>query len=272
MFGKGNKGAKPLSIAKTDGDDLGPFPAEVDTNPSQSRAQERALRAVSIVAIVSGMMNIALIMLLIMLFPLQKVFPYLVTFKSQDAQVVSIEPMDVTSPGALYATEDAVRDYITQRHSFVPVESAMKAQWGPGSRLAARTGVEIFQKFNEAIKAESTRMMAAGYTRSVTINSVQRIAQDTWQINFTTTDSLPTNGGTLTAQGAPGVKPTDGQGFGQAEAIAASQASVPTESSQTWIATMRVDFEPQRITYDKRLLNPLGFTVTDYSVSRTVRN
>lgn len=274
MFGKGNKGEKSVSIAKATDveadvktDDLGPFPQEVDSNPSQSRTQERALRAVSIVAIVSGMMNIALIMLLIMLFPLQKVFPYLVTFKSQDNQVVTIEPMEVGAPGMLYATEDSVRDYITQRHSFTPIEAVMKAQWGPGSRLAARTTAELYQKFQDPARAETERMMTAGYSRTVDINSVQRIASDTWQINFTTVDTLPTAGGTMTPPGLPLPQNPDGQSFAAAQA-AAQQTPVPSVSKQTWIATMRVAYSPQTVTYDKRLLNPLGFTVTDYSVSR----
>lgn len=272
MFGKGKTtGDAPISIAKTEGDDLGPFPSEVDSNPSRSRTQERALRAVSIVAIVSGMMNIALIMLLIMLFPLQKVFPYLVTFKSQDNQVVSIEPMNMDAPGGLYATEDAVRDYVTQRHSFVPIEDTMKAQWGPNSRLAARTSVELYQKFTDPSRNEIQRMMTAGYNRTVEINSVQRISADTWQINFTTSDTLPTRGGTMTPAGITPQESTPNQSFGEAVAQA-QQPQVPAVNKQTWVATMRVTYEPQRITYDKRLLNPLGFTVTDYSVSRTVRN
>lgn len=282
MFGRGKEkavAAPPVTLKK-DGDDLGRYPNDVDSNPSQARAQERALRAVSLVAIVAGMMCVALIMLIITLLPLQKVYPYLVTFKNQDNQVVSIEPMSANAPGMLYATEDAVRDYVVQRHGFTPSAAVMTAQWGPNSRLAARSGAELFAKFTAASKEETTRMMTLGYARTITINAVNRISADTWQVDFTTHDQLPTSGGTLTPQAvagapadggsaptAPSATGTSGSGF----AGGAAATSATAVNNQSWVATMRVDYQPQRITYDKRLLNPLGFTVTDYSVTRSTR-
>lgn len=285
MFGK-KKSAPPaaVSLAKNPSndvvtDDLGRFPAEVDSNPSRERAQERALRAVSLVAIVAGMMCIALIMMIITLFPLQKVYPYLVTFKDQDNQVVSIEPMSIEAPGMLYATEDNVRDYVIQRHTFVPIVATMSAQWGADSRLAARTTPDLYAKFADAARSETERMMTAGYARTLDINSVNRIAADTWQVGFTTYDALPTNAGTLSAApftagqpGSPVTGPAPAPGTSAfAAAQEQAQQTVERTNNQTWIATMRVDYLPQNVTYDKRLLNPLGFTVTDYSVSRSAR-
>lgn len=275
MFGKKkNEAAAPVATPSVDlskaapehkPDDLGRFPGEVDINPSRTRSQERALRAVSLVAIVSAMMNIAMIMLMITLFPLQKVYPFLVTFKSQDNQVVSIEPMAMNAPGILYATEDSVRDYVVQRHSFVPIVATMNERWGPNSRLAARSSKELFAKFSEASKTELTQMMSAGYDRRIDINSVQRIGEDTWQVNFTTHDVLPGNAGTLTGNTAFGSQPsTSGIGTPGAPTVPV----VSQQNDQNWVATMRVTYAPQNVTYDKRLLNPLGFTVTDYSVSR----
>jgi type IV secretory pathway component VirB8 len=249
----------------------------VDNSPSKSRAQERALRAVSIVAIVSAMMNVALIMLVITLFPLQKVFPYLVTFKNQDNQVVSIEPMDIDQPGILYATEDNVRDYVTQRHSFIPNKTIMEARWGSGSKLYARTSNELYQQFANPARDETKRMLDSGYQRTVDINNVQRLPStsdgETWQVNFTTHDSVPTQGGTLS--GGTLSNPTaigqNAAGFGPAPGAPVDLAptTAPSVNDQTWVATLRVKYEPQRVTYSQRLVNPLGFTVTDYSVSAT---
>lgn len=281
MFGKEKKAAAvpaTVSLDKPEGDDLGRFPADVDGSPSRSRAQERALRAVSIVAIVSGMMNVALIMLVFTLFPLQKVYPYLVTFKSQDNQVVSIDPMNITAPSMQYVTEDNVRDYVVQRHSFTPIEAAMKAQWGVGSKLWTRTVPDLYQTFADPAKNETGKMMQAGFKRTVDITQVTQVAADTWQVNFTTTDALPTTGGTLMggSYGNGGV--TQDQAFGippqpyNPQASAAPAPTLPPVGKQNWVATMRVTYQPQRVTFDKRLLNPLGFTVTDYSVSRNTRN
>lgn len=287
MFGKGkDKGAPPAMSLEKDRpeDDLGRFPGEVDTNPTKERALERALRAVSLVAIVAGLLCVALTMLLITLFPLQKVYPYLITFKTQDNQVVSIEPVSIDAPGILYATEDNVRDYVIQRHTFVPIEAVMKQRWDKDSRLAARTAPDLYAKFADASKSETTQMLTAGYARTLDLNSVNRISADTWQVAFTTHDALPTNGGTLSAPPfkvgqrdgdgnvvAPtGPAPAPGtSAFAQAQEQA--NQAVEKTNDQTWIATLRVEYRPQNVTYDKRLLNPLGFTVTDYSVSRSAR-
>lgn len=268
MFGKKSKTAKSgVDLAKNgpDGaDDLGRFPAEVDSNPSRARSTEKALRSMALGLTVSGMMNIALIMLVITLFPLQKVFPYLVTFKSQDNQVVQIEPMALDAPGMLFATEDNIRDYVVQRHTFVPIEDTMKQRWGGASRLAARTDPELYARFASAATDETKQMLGAGYARTIDINSVQRIGGDTWQVNFTTHDSLPTSAGTLTGASAFGNQPSTVGTPGNPTLPTIAQVQ-----DQNWITTLRVTYRPQNVTYDKRLLNPLGFTVTDYSVSRT---
>lgn len=286
MFGKAKKGAGSVDLAKTGAvdpvapatDDLGKFPAEVDSNPSQSRSQERALRAVSIVAIVSAMMNIALIMLVITLFPLQKVFPYLVTFKNQDNQVVNIEPLDITQPSLVFATEDNVREYVSLRHTFIPNKELMEARLGAGSKLYARTSQELYRAFASPTVDESKRMLAAGIKRDVEINNVQRLPQsggagETWQVNFTTRDSVPTVGGTLSggtlSNPTPQAERLAGFGVQPGEASGVVPTVAPAVTEQTWIATLRVNYEPKRITYDQRLINPLGFTVTDYSVSAT---
>jgi type IV secretory pathway component VirB8 len=274
MFGKG-KNQKPVVAVKEDiGDDLGRFPSEVDGNPGVAKSTEKALRAVSIVAIVSGMMNVALIMLLITLFPLQKVYPYLVTFNDKNEQVVNIQPMEMGAPGMLYATEDAVRDYIVQRHSFTPIDAVMSAQWGKGSKLWSRTSPQLYAAFASPAQDETRKMKEANIQRTVKINTVTRLADDLWQVKFTTDDAAPTNGGTLTGGSAPAfgsapvAAPVVGANtsFAPAQPVVAAPAE-PSVITTRWVATMRVTYEPQRVTYNERLLNPLGFTVVDYSVA-----
>lgn len=261
LFNKGDNAGRVV-IAK-DGDDLGPYPADVDNEPTQQRILERALRNVSIATLVSGMMNIALIMTLVTLFPLQRVQPFLVTFKNQDNQVVAVEPLSMDAPGILYMTEDNVRDYVVQRHRFVPIASQMEAQWGKDSRLAARTEKELFAKFEQSSKLELEKMMTGGYNRRIEIESANRLSDDTWQVNFKTIDSLGGKNGTLTADPAQALN-----NAAQRDPNAIINANLtPQDTIQNWVATMRVEYVPQEITFDKRLLNPLGFTITDYAVT-----
>lgn len=244
-----------------DGDDLGPYPSDVDNNPTQQRILERALRAITIVATVEGLIIVALVMMIIAIFPLKEVYPYLVTFKGNEQQVVSIEPIAVDAPGIEYATEANVRDYVVQRHAFKPVETAMDAQWGPESRLAAMTEKAEFKEFETASELEKARMMQSGFSREIKIESAAMIRPDTWQVAFTTYDSLGGHNGTLTADPTQSVDPAQGP-----TAIMTADLT-PRSTPKRWLATMTIDYHPQNITYEKRLLNPLGFTVTDYSVT-----
>jgi len=244
-----------------DGDDLGPYPADVDNNPTRQRVLERALRNVTISTAILGFVCVALVMLLITVFPLKQVYPYLVTFKGNENQVVAIEPISTNAPGIQYATEANVRDYVVQRHSFVPINTRMDAQWGAESRLATMTDGEEYKEFTQAAELERTRMMSAGYTRQIEIESATMIRPDTWQVAFQTFDSLGGNAGTLTADPATVLSSRDSR-------TSLLEADLtPRTNTKRWLATMTVEYRPQQISYDKRLLNPLGFTITDYSVT-----
>jgi type IV secretion system protein VirB8 len=261
MFQPRRESFKPEAANAPHGDDLGPYPADVDNAPTRQRILERALRAVTIVAVVEGLIVVALVCLLIAVFPLKEVYPYLVTFRDNQEQIVAIEPLAKDAPGIEYATELNVRDYVTQRHGFMPVNSHMDAQWGPESRLAAMTEAEEFKEFEQAATLERERMMASGFSRQIQIESATMIRPDTWQVSFTTFASLGGHNGTLTANPATTLdQSTQRQDVMQANLD-------PTSKQRRWLATMTIDYRPDQVSYDRRLLNPLGFTVTDYSVT-----
>lgn len=276
MFGRGSK-PKGVSLGKSVGDEpevagstaasssaeevrdeLGEYPENVSDQPSYVRAIERTLRAVTLVAVISGLMNVAQIMLLITVFPLQKVVPFLVTFKSQDSQVVKVEPLQADTQTMRYASEDNIRQYVTLRHKVTPDFAVMNEQWGPKSRIAAQTQVDAYQTFRKAAEDELKQLVSQNYSREVQINNVTSLPGGTWQVSFTTIDHSA--GQVLPAP------PTGGFG---ANPIGQTPGVVQTgESRQEWVATMRIAYQPKRVSFNDRLLNPLGFTVTDYSVTR----
>lgn len=276
MFGRGEK-PKGVSLGKSVGDepevaptvssaaleeevrdDLGQYPDNVSDQPSYVRAIERTLRAVTLVAVISGLINVAQIMLLITVFPLQKVVPFLVTFKSQDSQVVKVEPLQANAQTMRYASEDSIRQYVTLRHKVIPDYAIMNGQWGPGSRIAAQTALQAYQDFRKSSEDELKQLVSQNYTRDVQINSVTLLPGGTWQVAFTTID-----------HSAGQVLPAPSTGAFGASATATNPGVVqPGESRQEWLATLRIAYQPQRVQFNDRLLNPLGFTVTDYSVTR----
>ena len=262
MFGKKEKNAGAVKApVKHDGDDLGPYPTDTDNNPAKQRVLERALRLVTIGLGASALINVALTALVISIFPLKQVYPYLVTFREGDEQVVALQPLMENAPGIQFATEANVRQYVKQRHTFAPVNSFMDMQWGPESQLAAMTDPEQYKKFETASQLERSKMMTSGYTRQIEIESATMIEPGTWQVAFKTIDSLGGAGGTLTADPTSSLRP------GQVGPVNTTTTDlVPQAATKNWLATMTITYEPQAVSYDKRLLNPLGFTVTDYSV------
>jgi type IV secretory pathway component VirB8 len=262
MFGSKEKKTPAKSApVTTTGDDLGKYPGDIDNSPTRQRVLERAMRLMTIGLGASALINVALTALVISIFPLKQVYPYLVTFREGDEQVVALQPLMEDAPGIQFASEANVRQYVKQRHTFAPVNSFMDMQWGPDSQLAAMTAPEQYAKFETAAQLERSQMMTAGYTRQIEIESATMIEPGTWQVAFTTIDSLGGNGGTLTAN--PSTSITSEQP-GQPSVAAVAPAT--QSSTKRWLATMTVVYEPQMVSYDERLLNPLGFTVTDYSV------
>tara|TARA_B100000929_G_scaffold113502_3_gene89974 strand:- start:428 stop:1222 length:795 start_codon:yes stop_codon:yes gene_type:complete len=262
MFGKKDTPKSKATAAPTEGDQLGPYPADVDGNPTRQRVIERALRMTTIGLGVSAVSNVALVALIIGMMPLQQVYPYLVTFKDSDEQVVALEPISSGAPGIQYATEASVREYVKMRHTFAPINSRMDAQWGPDSKLAAMTAEDEYGQFDAAAKNERNQMMARGFNRQIEIESATMIRPDTWQVSFTTIDSLGGRGGTLTADPSTSIEAASG------DTSLIQSDLTPPSATKRWLATMNIAYEPQRVSYDKRLLNPLGFTVTDYSVTQ----
>ena len=262
MFGKKTKEKGPAKAPeKTGEDNLGPYPADTDNNPTRQRVLERALRLVTIGLGASALINVALTAMIISIFPLKQVYPYLVTFREGDEQVVALQPLMDNAPGIQFATEANVRQYVKQRHTFAPVNSFMDMQWGPESQLAAMTNPEQYKRFQDASQLERSRMMTSGYTRQIEIESATMIEPGTWQVAFKTIDSLGGSAGTLTADPTSTLRPGEVSGSN-----AATADLTPQSSSKRWLATMTITYQPQAVSYDKRLLNPLGFTVTDYSV------
>lgn len=259
MFSKDKKSKAPEPVSTEREDDLGPFPADVDDSPTRQRVVERALRMTTIGLAVSAVSNVAFVSLIIAMFPLKEISPYIMTVKEKDDQIVALEPLATGAPGIQYATEANVRQYVKLRHGFTPVNSIMDARWGSGSQLSVMTTEAEFAEFSQSASAERLRLMELGMNRDIRIESATMIRPDTWQVNFVTNESRGGAGGTLSSGALADSDATP-------EELAITASSIPT-NTRRWLATMTINYEPQRVSYDQRLLNPLGFTVTDYSVT-----
>src|SRR3546814_7894177 len=90
-------------------------------------------------------------------------------------------------------------------------------------------------------KPEWDRLRASGRSLKGRSDSVRKIGEKTWQVEFMTTDSADAT--TFTEQAAG--------------------------SSQAWVSTYEVDFASMNVTYADRLNNPFGMIVVSANDARS---
>ena len=229
-------------------DDLGPVPGEVSNHPTRERSLTLAVRALAISNAATAGVAAAAVWTITAMMPLKTVQPFLVTFSDLKQQVVRIEPAKIDASAYQMMTEAEVRDYVTSRHTIPDSDGAIEAMWGKRSRLAFRMQPAAYSAFVDANQSDLKAVRSAGLSRAIGISDVAMIGNAIWRVEFETIDTPAGQ-----ALGVPGM---------------ASSAGAMSEIRTRWAATMRIGYDPQRISYGNRLINPLGFTVLEYSVAR----
>jgi type IV secretion system protein VirB8 len=218
---------------------LGLYPDSVHVPSLASRQLLWMARAVSWGLCVSMSCNLALICLLIGLFPLKHIEPFLVTVADKSEKIVRIEPIEQSIPGYQLLVEQMLRRYVIDRESITPLAREMEYRWSPGGNIAQFTSPAAFQIFQKQVP-EYRRAFTSGLTRQVTIRAVNRITSTYWSVEFSTQDEDQN---------------------GASEALRSD-----------WHVTILLAFKPQHVGYDQRFLNPVGLTVTHYSVVKQNTN
>lgn len=219
-------------------DRLGVYPTEVDLPSLADRRNLWTARAFAIGFVVSSLANVALAVGIASILPLYRVQPVLIGFNEKTDQVVTLQPLEIQAKSIDAMTEKLVRQYVVLRHSVVKDDTEMTRRWGDDSPIKLMTGQDAFAQFVQETRPAYAKLAEEQFTRSIEILSVSKLSTNFWQAEFNTTDHSLLAG------------------------LDASQ-----DLRQRWVASMRVQYETQRITYDKRLINPLGFTVLQYSVA-----
>lgn len=220
-------------------DRIGAYPKDVDLPTLSERRYLWTARAMAVALTVSLLANTALGFGIAALLPLVRVMPVLIGFHEPSNQVVTLEPLDLEARGLDYMTEFLIRQYVTVRNSVVNDEQEMTRRWGvENSTMRLMSTDDAYNQFAQETKIAYDRLVQEKFTRSVEILSVSKIAENYWQAEFQTRDHSLLAG-----------------------------LSADQDPTGLWVASMRIEFHPQRISFDNRLVNPLGFTVTAYSVT-----
>lgn len=223
----------PVQKAK---DNIGSYLSDHDAphaGPRRAAVTDKLLIAVVGVSLALNVVQAVGIMQLI---PLYRVVPFFVTFSDKSDQVVRIEPPTGNLRSLAILEEANVREYVTMRNTITDDPQRTLYQWGTIVRLMSAK--PVYDQFLAETKPVFDTLKERKFTRSISIKSLLKIQNGYWQVEFDVIDRRMGSG--LTDSG---------------------------DERRTFVAQLRAQNVEQAITYDNRFLNPLGFTVTAYTVA-----
>jgi len=191
-------------------------------------------RAFAVVTAISLCCNIVLLLAIAQVIPLFRVEPYLLSFQNKEEQVYNIIPYSEDLTANKSVTEAFVRSYVLQRSTIVNDETEMEIRWLPGGQIQEMSSSAVYDEFvNKTAKRALDLVRQKGLQRKVNILTVNELGQGLWQVEYETSDMYP--------------------------------SSVAPEINY-WTASLRVTYRKKSVKFNDRLNNPVGFTVTRYSL------
>lgn len=164
-----------------------------------------------------------------------RVEPFLLTFQNRSEQVYNIQPIKEGLRNQKAITEVFVREYVLLRSTFDREIPEMEARWMPGGPIQEMSDPKVYQDFlaNTANKALAV-IRARGLSREVKILSVNELTNGIWQVEYETRDMYPDS---------------------------------DRPEVNYWTASLSVGYRTKSVKYGDRLKNPVGFTVSRYSLT-----
>lgn len=206
---------------------------EIIVNASEKRYLWTA-RAFAVIVAISLCCNFVLILAITQLVPLYRLEPFLLTFENKEEQVYDIVPLkNMEDQKAI--TEVFVREYVLLRSAFTNDIPEMESRWMPGGQLQEMSSSAVYESFVERTAKQVLNVIRTrGLNRQVQIMTINELSRGLWQVEYETRDMYPDSA-------APEIN--------------------------YWTASLRVVYRKKVVKYGERLNNPVGFTVTAYSLS-----
>lgn len=212
-----------------------PSTEELSVDVLRERRYLWTARAFAIVSAVAFCVNLVLLLAISNLMPLKRVEPFLLTFQNRDEQVVKIRPLSKDMAAEDIISEAMIRQYVLLRNTMISDVDEMAFRWGTDGPLRWMSSPAVYNQFSKTVKDWLARIKLEGLTREVRIESVVR-NQDIWVVYVVTRDMLP-----------------------EAEEPAVSR----------WRIRLSIRYfakDQNEVKYINRLKNPLGFSITGYSI------
>ncbi len=225
---------KPADRSGNDKDKIGAYPADVRVPVLEGRRHLWTTRVFAIGFYLSMLLNIVLVLTIYAMMPLKKVEPFLVSFSSEENQVVRIMPATMVQNGFGIFVEKLAMEFVKIRQEYLSDAQEQQNRWLV--YLASRMNKLDHVEFIKSVQPVYEELQRKGFSRKVEI--------------------LGANRGNTQNFVAVKFKTIDYDRFGN------------NQQEMTWVAQLRYGFFNQDTTNQDKYLNPFGFRVISYSVQR----
>lgn len=194
-------------------------------------------------AVISLLVMISSALALFHLAPMVSVEPFLIINQDESSAIVRDEPITTDMSSRDKLMETFIRQYIIVRNTIINDPMEMRSRWNRGGMVNFLSSPEIFSAFNKYTQANWENIFKNALVREVEIISIGKqggARSAVWKVDFKTYDLY------------------DEQGKNQAQ-------KESTLRVRYWTASVTAYFMKERRFLGRRLINPLGFTVTRYS-------
>lgn len=213
---------------------------------SEEAATERRYlwmaRTFALVAVVSFLSSLILLIALTSLLPIVRVQPFYLTTLNKEQQVIRVVRPNFKDIDMQLLTEAFIRQYLLARLTINTNIPELERRWGIDGTVNWMSSAVVFNEFRQDAESLMSQARKDGLIRHVKILNIvpyrtEKDKSTVWLAEIELTDMK----------------------IGDTE---------PTVSK--WMATLRIQFFPNRqgLTWDKRLKNPLGFTVISFGIQR----
>ena len=198
-----------------------------------------------VTAVASMVLLISSALSLYRLAPMVSVEPFLIINQDNSGDIVRYEPITKDMASKTKMMEMFIRQYVIIRNTFINDPTEMRTRWLPGGMLNYFSAPDVFLDFFVKIDKQWPKLFNNPTSKEVEIISVKRQGGEkspVWKVDFKTYELSDMSGNASTQR--------------------RSNLRV-----RYWTASVTSYFIAERMFLSRRLLNPLGFTVTRYSQS-----
>lgn len=175
--------------------------------------------------------------------PMVNVEPFLVINQDNSDRMVRYEPITRDMASKDLILETYIKQYVLLRNTIINDMTEMQSRWMPGGMVHFYSSWPVFEQFMGYAGMIFEQMHDVDLVREIEIISIGRLGgknSAVWKVDFKTYDLTPGNTNT-------------------------GGAMIMKE--HYWTASVTAYFFPERQFMGRRLINPMGFTVTRYSQS-----